>query len=195
MNKKIIYSLVVLALIFFITSLFIFIKSGKDGGEQQPQSLQVKPGEKIEKLSMVTKVTAFFFTESSRFMRPVEYEIETPGARETAYRDFIRSLIAGKEDYIAPVPEGVTLRSLYFIERQQMLVVDFSDELIHRFPGGTSAELEFIYFIVNNICYNFKEVKKVKFLVAGNEYPTISGHLDIENPFFPDFRHLYLKDQ
>lgn len=191
MNKKIIYSLIGLALVFFVTSLFIFLKSGKESKKVQTAPLKNEAGEELIEAS-VMKVKAFFFVEASRFMHPVEYEIQLSGIRKENYRKFIELLLKGKENYITPIPEGVQLRTIYLIERQNMLVVDFTEELIHNFPAGTASELEFIYFFVNNICYNFKEVKKVKFLIAGNEYQTLSGHIDIEHPFYPNFR--YLKD-
>lgn len=191
MNKKLIYSLVGLALVFFITSLFIFLKSGSDSKEQDLKPLKDKTGEEIIEPSIIT-VKAFFFIERSRFMRPVQYELELSGIKEEGYRQFIDLLLKGKEDYIVPVPEGVVLRGLYFIEKKKMLVVDFNEELINNFPGGARAELEFIFFIVDNICFNFDEVKKVKFLISGNEYRTLSGHIDIENAYYPDYR--YLKD-
>ena len=194
MNKKIIYSLVILALIFFITSLLIFLKSGAEQKDKESQSLQEGTGVQTKEVKRV-KVKAFFFTEVSRYMRPVEYEIDLPEVKEQAYRKFLDLLLKGAENYITPVPEGVALRSLYFIESKGMLVVDFSDELERNFPAGTDSELEFIYFIVDNFCYNFAEIKKVKFMIAGNEYRSISGHIDIENPFYPDYRYLYLKDQ
>jgi hypothetical protein len=189
MNKKIIYSLIGLALIFFVTSLFIFLKSGKDSKKVQSQPLKDKAGQEITEPARV-KVKAFFFIEASRFLQPVEYEFQLSKIKEENYKSFIELLLKGKENYITPVPAGVTLRTLYLVERQQMLVVDFSDELIHQFPAGTSSELEFIYFIVDNICYNFKEVKKVKFLIAGNENQTLSGHINIEQPFYPNFRYI-----
>lgn len=189
MNKKIIYSLIGLALIFFVTSLFIFLKSGKDSKKVQNTPQQNEAGEELMEAS-VMKVKAFFFVETSRFMYPVEYEFQLSAVRKENYRKFIELLLKGKENYITPIPEGVQLRTTYLIERQNMLVVDFTEELIHNFPAGTTSELEFIYFVVNNICYNFKEVKKVKFLIAGNEYQTLSGHIDIEHPFYPNFRYL-----
>ena len=191
MNKKVIYSLIGLALIFFVTSLFIFLKSGKESENAQTAPKKNEAGEELQEAS-VMKVKAFFFVETSRFMRPVEHEIQLSGIRKENYRKFIDLLLKGEENYITPIPEGVQLRTIYLIESQNMLVMDFTEELIHNFPAGTSSELEFIYFFVDNICYNFKEIKKVKFLIAGNEYRTLSGHIDIEHPFYPNFR--YLKD-
>lgn len=192
MNKKIIYSLIGLALVFFATSLFIFIKSGKETPSKRPAPVKPVTSGEEEDLSDTTRVKAFFFVEVSRFMRPLPYEFELTGLREERYRQFVNLLIKGEENYITPVPEGVMLRSLYVIEGKNIMVIDFTEDLVHKFPAGSNSELEFIYFFVNNICFNFKEIKKVKFLVSGNEYRTLSGHIDIENSFYPDFR--YIKD-
>jgi len=190
MNKKIIYSLVALAVIFFITSLFIFIKSDKESKKVRSKPVKQEQVNKETKEPDLLKVKAFFFAEHTRFMLPVEEEIQLSPIKEDNYKAFIHVLLKGQENYIVPVPEGVELRTLYLIERQGLLVLDFTEELIHSFPSGTESELEFIYFFVNNICYNFKEIKEVKFLIAGNEYRTLSGHIDIESSFYPNFRFI-----
>ena len=193
MNKKIIYSLVGLALIFFVGSLIIFLKSSSDSRKEEAGILTEDDSREEVKEQEFLKVKVFFLTEESRLMRPVQYEIEQLPIKRDLYRKFIDLLMKGEKNYITPVPGGVKLRSLYFIERRQLLVLDFSDELINEFPGGSSAELEFIYFMVDNICYNFEEVKMVKFLISGNEYKELAGHIDMENPFYPDYR--YLRDE
>lgn len=190
MNKKIIYSLVGLALIFFVGSLIIFLKSSSDSKKEEAGILTEDDSREEVKEQEFLKVKVFFLTEESRLMRPVQYEIEQLPIKRDLYRKFIDLLIKGEENYISPIPLGVKLRSLYFIERRELLVLDFSDELISEFPGGTTAELEFIYFIADNICYNFEEVKKVKFLISGNEYKELAGHIDMENPFYPNYRHI-----
>ena len=193
MNKKIIYSLVGLALIFFVGSLIIFLKSSSDSKKEEAGILTEDDSREEVKEQEFLKVKVFFLTEESRLMRPVQYEIEQLPIKRDLYRKFIDLLMKGEKNYITPVPGGAKLRSLYFIERRHLLVLDFSDELINEFPGGSSAELEFIYFMVDNICYNFEEVKMVKFLISGNEYKELAGHIDMENPFYPDNR--YLRDE
>jgi len=190
MNKKIIYSLVGLALIFFITSLLIFLKSNSelpDGDETLRPPAQT--GEEILQPDPIT-LKLFFYTRGSRYMKPVTHELVPPTIRAELYRLLIDLLLAGRENYITPVPKGVGLRTLYFVEKSGLLVLDFSEELVHTFPAGTSSELEFIYFMVNNLCYNFKEIKKVKFLVAGNSMKILTGHINMEHPFYPDFRYI-----
>jgi germination protein M len=139
------------------------------------------------------KVKLFFLSETSPYLQPVYREIEVPEIREELYRKFVSLLLAGDSGHITPVPDGVRLRSLHYLVTPQMLLLDFSESLGGAFPGGTTAELEFIYFMVDNICYNFREIKKVKFLIGGNESKTLAGHIDLERPFFPDFA--WLKDE
>jgi len=190
MNKKIIYSLIGLALVFFVASLFIFIKSTKPPKETNA-STPIQSGKEEPLAPTTIKVTAFFFNEQSRFMIPaVQYDLSVSGTKENCYKEFISLLLKGYENYITPVPEGVQLRTLYLIKEKELLVLDFDEQLVHTFPAGTNSELEFIYFFVDNICFNFSEIKKVKFMVSGNEYPTLSGHIDIENAFFPDYRFI-----
>lgn len=139
------------------------------------------------------KVKVFYLSETSLAMRPVYREIEVPEVREELYRRFVSLLLAGDEGHSAPVPSGAQLRSLHYLGGKEMLVLDFNELLAASFPGGTTAELEFIYFMVDNICYNFREIKKVKFLIGGNESKTLAGHVDLERPFFPDFG--WLRDE
>ncbi len=136
------------------------------------------------------KVKLFFLSETSRYLQPVYREIEVPEIREDLYRKFVSLLLAGDGGHIAPVPGGVQLRSLHSLGGGELLLLDFSESLAGSFPGGTTAELEFIYFMVDNICYNFREIKKVKFLIGGNESKSLAGHIDLERPFFPDFSWL-----
>lgn len=139
------------------------------------------------------KVKVFYFSDAAAIMLPVYREIEVPEVREELYRRFVSLLLAGEENRITPVPSGAQLRSLHYLGSSQMLVLDFNELLAASFPGGTAAELEFIYFMVDNICYNFREIKKVKFLIGGNESKTLAGHVDLEKPFFPDYG--WLKDE
>lgn len=194
MSKKIIYSLVGLALVFFIGSLIIFLKSGKEVEVKEPTVVtEDNVGEVVKEPERIS-VKAFFLAEESRWMRPVDYEIERPPIREDLYRNFVDLLLRGKENYITPVPEGVKLRTLFYIEKTQLLVLDFTEELINNFPSGSEVELEFISFFVDNICFNFKEVKMVKFLISGNEIRILTGHIDMENPFYPEYRYFRQED-
>ena len=171
--------ILVLAMLFF----------RKKSARFEPELLN-KAGVSGATLTEFIKVKLFYFSETSIYLKPVYREIEVPEIREELYGKFIALLLAGDSGHITPVPEGVQLRGLHYLKNREMLVLDFNDLLSGSFPGGTTAELEFIYFMVDNLCYNFKEIKKVKFLVGGNENKTLAGHIDLEKPFFPNFNWL-----
>jgi hypothetical protein len=171
--------------VFFFAALLAVVCSRKKAERPEPEILS-KTAEDGASAEFIT-VKLFYYSELSNFLQPVYREIQVPEIREELYIKFIDLLLAGSSGLIIPVPDGVQLRSVYYLQKMEMLVLDFNDNLINAFPGGTAAELEFIYFIVDNICYNFKEIKKVKILSGGNENKTLAGHIDLEKPFFPDF--------
>ena len=193
MSRKFIYLLVALAFIFFLISLLVFFQSKSSSKDEQDSEIIEETVQQEPNQAETVSVKLFFFVNNSSYMRPVATEFERSEIPHDNYRKLINLLLIGKKDYISPIPEGLQLRTLYFLKKKGMLILDFSEELGSSFPGGSRGELEFIYFFVDNLCYNFKEIKKVKFMIAGNEYRTISGHIDIEYPFYPNFR--YLRDQ
>ncbi len=189
MKKRLIYALMAIALVFFVTSIIIFIKN-RAPNEEKPIQTQESQTAETDSESVephLLKLKVFYYTEGSEFMMPLSYEMQSMPIREELIKAYIELILKGEENYIKPVPAGVQLRTAFFEPRKGMLVVDFSEELVNNFPGGSQAELEFIYYIVDNLCFNFEEIKMVKILVSGNEYQTLSGHIDIANPFFPNY--------
>ncbi|RNC69165.1 MAG: sporulation protein [Desulfuromonadales bacterium] len=67
-----------------------------------------------------------------------------------------------------------------------MAVIDFGHELADSLPGGSSAEMAALYSVVNTVCLNFPQVKRVKFLIDGKEAETLKEHLDLRQPVVPD---------
>jgi spore germination protein GerM len=185
-SRTVLWISVAIFLFILVLAMLLFRKKP---ARFEPELLN-KAGVSGATLTEFIKVKLFYFSETSIYLKPVYREIEVPEIREELYGKFISLLLAGDSGHITPVPEGVQLRGLYYLKNREMLVLDFNDLLSGSFPGGTTAELEFIYFMVDNLCYNFKEIKKVKFLVGGNENKTLAGHIDLERPFFPNFNWL-----
>ncbi len=185
MNRKLVVALVGLSAFFFLVSLAVFLRTGRGASGYEPEVVNKVADDRSEVVEFL-KVRLFFLTEDSPLLQPVSRDIEIPAVREELYRRFVELLIAGAPGFVAPVPEGTKLRAVHFLPAASMLALDFQDSLLGLFPGGTAAECEFVYFLVNNLCVNFPEIKKVKFLLGGNEIRTLSGHLDLERPFYPD---------
>ncbi len=181
------YLLIAMACIVLFVFLFLVFSKIK-GGRTEPEILSKATENGI--IAEFIKVKLFYYSESSVLLQPVYREIQVPEIREDLYKKFLTLLLAGSNGWITPIPTGVQLRAVFYLPQMEMLVVDFNDILVNEFPSGTTAELEFIYFIVDNICYNFKEIKKVKLLCGGNEIRTLAGHIEMEKAFFPDFSRL-----
>ena len=122
---------------------------------------------------------------SGRF-KPFALTLPEPPGGEHPCRVYVEALLKGREGVLVPAPPQVTLRAVYRVSHRNLLVLDFHEILLHTFPGGSTAEMEFVYFLVNNICQNFPEIQKVKFLVEGNELTHLGGHLDFSRPLGPD---------
>ena len=62
-----------------------------------------------------------------------------------------------------------------------LAIVDIDGSITKSFVGGSTGE-EFLVGSVVNTLTNFPEVKRVKFLVNGQEIETLSGHMDLSMP-------------
>jgi hypothetical protein len=180
--------LISIAVVFFAALMVVVVCSRKKTERPEPEILSkiAAGGATVQFI----KVKLFYYSETSALLQPIEREIEVPEIREELYKKFIGLLLTSGGGLIIPLPDGVQLRSVFYLPKREMLVLDFNDNLINAFPGGTAAELEFVYFIVDNICFNFQEIKKVKILSGGNENKTLAGHIDLEKPFFPDYSRI-----
>jgi hypothetical protein len=179
---------IAIGLFIFCAFLVVMVCSRKKSTGPEPEIVsKTNPNGVIAEF---LKLRLFYYTESSALLQAVHREIQIPDSREELYKKFMDLLLAGSSGMILPVPEGVQLRGLFYLPKMELLVLDFNENLVNAFPGGTAAELEFIYFIVDNICANFPEIKKVKFLSGGNEIRTLAGHIEMDQAFFPDLSRL-----
>jgi len=190
MNKKLLYGLIGIAVLFFIVTAVVFIFNGGGG---DPDTAATPEGAGEEVMADTVDLKLFTMRPGNWRLQPLTIRVPRPGVRTDLYREFLRLLLQPREGMIMTFPEGTALRTLFYLENSKILVVDFTQELINRFPSGSRAEMEFIQFIVNNICYNFREIQSVRFMIAGNEVKTLSGHIDLSRPFRPNFA--YLQDE
>lgn len=189
MNKRGFWLVFSLALILIVGSLWLFLGTKAKKPIQPDDPLireSVQEGVKVR----IQRIKLFYFTDNSSRMKPVIRDFPIPEIELEKYSRFLELLFQEVEGYIVPIPGNVSILQAFFLENKGTLVLDFQEDILNQFPGGTSAEREFIYFVVDNICYNFKEVKKVLFLFGGDLEKTLSGHLDMERAFFPDFSWL-----
>ncbi|MBI5233972.1 MAG: GerMN domain-containing protein [Deltaproteobacteria bacterium] len=88
------------------------------------------------------------------------------------------------KDIVGALPPGTRLLSVSI--KEGTAFVDFSGEITSNHPGGSSAELQTIYAIVNTVTLNFPAIKTVQILVEGQKLETLAGHIMINIPLGPD---------
>ena len=113
--------------------------------------------------------------------RSVEVSLNKPHERY-----IVEALLKGPqaEHSVPTIPAETKLRSVYF--EGDMCYVDFTQEFVNKFEGGTSMERLMVYSIVNSLT-ELTHIKKVKFLVEGdNILDSKNFHLDLSTAFERD---------
>ncbi len=123
-------------------------------------------------------------------MQGVSRRLQAENRQDLVFKAFLDLIISGEPGVVVPVPAGTQVRAYYYLADEKRMVIDFEEGLDERILKGSSSELSFIYFFVNNLCFNFKEIETVQFLIGGNEYETLAGHVVFDEPFYPDYSYL-----
>ena len=76
-------------------------------------------------------------------------------------------------------PKNAAIRSVTV--SKGLAIVDLDGGFLKNFVGGSTGE-EFLVGSIVDTLTNFPEVKRVKFLVDGQEIETLSGHMDLSTP-------------
>ena len=99
-------------------------------------------------------------------------------------KQIVAELIAGPRNkgLLPTVPERTTVLGLY-LDRSGTAYLDLSDEFVSGHPGGSSEEMATIFSIVDSLTYNLPEIKRVRFLVGGEERETLHSHLDLRRAY------------
>ena len=108
---------------------------------------------------------------------------DNPTARARA---LAAALEDGPEGDLAPAfLPGHGVRQV-FVDRNGTVFLDLAANR-DRLPGvGAIQERLCLWSLVNTLCLNMKEIKRVKILVGGDEAVSLAGHVDLTNPLIPD---------
>jgi spore germination protein GerM len=101
-------------------------------------------------------------------------------------RQVVLALAEGShQGYGRVLPASTTVRGV-FMAADGLTYVDLSSDLLGDFEPGIQTETLTIYSIVNSIATNIPSVKRVQFLIQGQEVETLDGHADLTAAFTPD---------
>jgi len=73
-----------------------------------------------------------------------------------------------------------------FVTADGTVYLDLSSGATGDFSPGIESETLAVYSVVDSLAANLPEVKRVQFLVQGQEADTLDGHADLTAPFAPD---------
>ena len=114
-------------------------------------------------------------------------EIETTRLPKDQVRNVVEALLAGPKGggMVRPLPPGITLGGVVLAGDVAYVDLSWAD---HEDPpaGGSMAEMQSVYSLVNSITLNVPQAERVVLLWNSAQRLSFSGHLDTSQPLFPD---------
>jgi Sporulation and spore germination len=132
------------------------------------------------------QVHLYFADRSGRYLSAEQRVVEQPADVASAARQLVAALIHGPlQGGTRTLPQDSSLRNI-FVTPDGDAFVDFKSDALDHHPGGVETELLTIYSIVDTLVLNLEPVRRVKFLIGGQEAATLAGHVDLSRPFRAD---------
>ena len=135
---------------------------------------------KNEKTEQSMKVKVYYPDDSGMKLVEVDREIIVDDSVDK-YTAAVEAMMEepDEENLTRIFPKNAAIRSVTV--KDGLATVDFDGSILKGFVGGSTGE-EFLIGSIVDTLTNFSEVKRVKFLVDGNEIETLSGHMDLSTP-------------
>lgn len=138
----------------------------------------------IEKPDGEKSAILFFVADGTRLSREAR-RIEACIEPDGCVREVIEELFSGAVGELdTAIPEGALVNDVKV--DGNLATVDLNRNFIEELVQGSSAEMMAVYSIVNTICLNFPDIRKVKLNIEG-EQKVVLGHLDLSDPLEPDY--------
>jgi len=132
------------------------------------------------------EITLFFQSPEGEDLSPEKRKILLTDTVTDQARQAVRALIDGSRSGLLPtLPAESQLREV-FLGKDGTAYVDFSRAFVDAHPGGSSAEIDTVFSLVDTLTFNFPEIKRVKILVEGEERETLKNHLDLSRAYGAD---------
>ncbi len=145
----------------------------------------------VAEVQPTREIQLYFTAPTGDFLVPEAYIIPTCDEDIDCIRSLVGGLIAGsKQGNIAVLPPQTKV--LEVVLENDLVQIDFSQQLIDFYPGGSLSELLSIYSIANSLNENFPYVRQLQITVEGEIVHTLKGHVRIDQPIYADFSYSQL---
>lgn len=134
-----------------------------------------------EDLKEDKKIVSLYFTDKSGKGLIAEKRLIEKSTEEQELKTMLTVLAAGPatKDLVSPIPRATRVISIEI--KGNTAYVDLSKEFKDNHSGGSSAEMQAIYSIVNTVTMN-STVELVQILIEGSKTDTLAGHIMIGIP-------------
>jgi hypothetical protein len=114
-------------------------------------------------------------------------EIQTTRAPKDQVRHVVEALLAGPQanGLVRPLPREVAVGGVVLAGNVAYVDLRWADHEDPP-PGGSMAEMQTVYSLVNSIALNVPQASQVVLLWNGAQRLSFSGHLDTSQPLAPD---------
>ncbi|HSR69983.1 MAG TPA: GerMN domain-containing protein [Acidobacteriota bacterium] len=187
-RRRILLAVGLVAAASLITFLVFFFQSRDLQREEEPPSAAVADPEVLEAADQEDnqiELTLYLYRPSSVpqgrlvSIRREVARLEDPHLKA---RQIIGEVLRGSGQGPNVFPAEARLRQVYLLA-DGTAVVDLSQETALGLPGGAVSEYGALRSLTRSLRANLEEVKRVKFLVGGQDAPTFAGHVSISRPF------------
>ncbi|MFH0924425.1 MAG: GerMN domain-containing protein [bacterium] len=198
----ILVSLVILFGVASFTYFFYFapypVSDNTLGGEKKPLIQANENWSQFPSLTETTKKELEFYFPSrgstARFGLEKK-EILVPANTVNQIKYLINEMMKGPQSTFlcSIIPKGTEIRQVFLDTANNVAYLDFNSSLKKlNIDGGIYTEQSIIYSIVDTVCKNFDQIKKVKFLIEGEEVMTLGGHLYTGDFIEPDINLFFI---
>jgi spore germination protein GerM len=188
MNRPIVIGIVLFLIIF--GALFYFVKH-RPAPPAQSQTQPAKPTttskpEENQANQRRINVKLYFASNNSPLLQAEDRFVPYHDNLHDQAFEVLKELVKGPSGELTPtIPEGTLARDL-FITKDGVAYADFSAALAANHIGGSLAEMNTVFSIVDTLTLNFPEIKRVQILIEDQAVDTLNGHLDLSRPLRQD---------
>lgn len=169
-------TVVIIALLTVVVGIYLLTKFGEN-------IFPYLISQKVSKPEM--KIINLYFSDEEGLVLKIEKRELSKGVMTKEIEEGINVLINGPLGKLTPtIPDGTKLLGVEI--KDGVVFLNFSKEISEKHPGGSSAEIQTVYSIVNTVTLNFPDIKKAQILIEGKKTKTLAGHIDISFPLGPD---------
>ena len=157
-------------------------KSGGAPAADKPAAADTKDaGTKKDAPKKAEKISIKVYYPDDNGMKLIAETRTVETTQDGKYKAALESLLSGTKakGMVNIIPKKAKLKSVKV--KNGIATVDFSEDLVKNFAGGSTGEEMLAGSIVNTLT-EFPEVKSVQIIIEGKEVDSLAGHLDTSKP-------------